>query len=306
MQLHTVLILISSCLLLVWMQNVMGTRQVTLTCGDDNGDGNRGLPGVPGKQGRIGPQGLQGPKGHKGDPGTCDNCGSLEGRLANLESRLHRLARLINSRNCMDVKKSGAQQSGVYDVIIDGKITSVYCDMETDGGGWMVIHRRMDGSTDFYRNWESYTNGFGNISHEFWLGLDNLHAITDHVSYQLRVELEDWENDRRFAKYSSFSIGAPSTHYQLTVGGYSGNAGDSMSYHNGRLFSAFDADNDDTHKTNCAIAAHGAWWYGACYHSNLNGQYLEGQTTTDKSMSWNHFHGTKYSLKLAEMKIKPQ
>ena len=49
-----------------------------------------------------------------------------------------RLARLINSRNCMDVKKSGAQQSGVYDVIIDGKITSVYCDMETDGGGWMV------------------------------------------------------------------------------------------------------------------------------------------------------------------------
>ena len=79
-----------------------------------------------------------------------------------------------------------------------------------------------------------------------------------------------------------------------------------MSYHNGRPFSTFDDDNDGYDNLNCAVEEHGAWWYDRCYHANLNGQYLEGQTNTDKSMSWHHFHGTKYSLRFAEMKIKPQ
>ena len=33
-----------------------------------------------------------------------------------------------------------------------------------------VFQRRMDGTVDFYRKWETYSRGFGNPEKEFWLG----------------------------------------------------------------------------------------------------------------------------------------
>lgn len=33
-----------------------------------------------------------------------------------------------------------------------------------------MIQRRMDGSVNFYRGWDEYRNGFGNVDSEFWIG----------------------------------------------------------------------------------------------------------------------------------------
>ena len=33
------------------------------------------------------------------------------------------------------------------------------CDMTSDGGKWMVIQRRINGSVNFYLNWTDYVNG---------------------------------------------------------------------------------------------------------------------------------------------------
>uniref|UniRef100_H2YNX9 Fibrinogen C-terminal domain-containing protein n=1 Tax=Ciona savignyi TaxID=51511 RepID=H2YNX9_CIOSA len=182
----------------------------------------------------------------------------------------------------------------------------VYCDQTTDGGGWMVFQRRRDGSENFYRTWVEYQGMFGNLSNEFWLGNENLHALTRSGNYELRIELEDCANVTKFAKYSSFSIGSAHEKYTLKVSGYTGNAGDSLSpHHNGRPFSTKDVDND-IYGGNCAVTYHGAWWYGHCYDSNLNGEYLKCQTSSERAASWRTFIDTKYSQKFIEMKFRPR
>ena len=100
--------------------------------------------------------------------------------------------------------------------------------MTTDGGGWTIFQRRMDGSVDFYVDWESYKRGFGNLKGEFWLGNDYLHRLTASASMVFRIDMEDYEDDRRFAEYTTFTVADESDNYQVTIDGYRGTAGDSL------------------------------------------------------------------------------
>ena len=173
--------------------------------------------------------------------------------------------------------------------------------METDGGGWTVFQRRQDGSVDFYRYWTDYENGFGNFSGEFWLGLSKIRRLTKKGSNTLRVDLGDFEGNTAYANYSTFSISDGSTEYILTVGGYSGTAGDSMDYHNSRRFTTRDNDNDAS-LNNCAQQWTGGWWYILCYVANLNGQYYNTSTTNSEGIVWARWKET--TLKLTEMKTR--
>ena len=125
------------------------------------------------------------------------------------------------------------------------------------------------------------------------------------------MDLEDFENETRYAKYSTFNIGDSTTDYTITVGGYSGNAEDSMTssgfgYVKGMKFSTKDRDND-VHLGifNCAVTYNGAWWYNSCHYSNLNGLYLEGpQESYADGIDLVTFRGYYYSLKFTEMKLQ--
>ena len=104
----------------------------------------------------------------------------------------------------------------------------VLCDMTTDGGGWTVFQRRLDGSVDFYLGWASYKRGFGKLNGEFWLGNDNLHRLTTAENVSLRVDLEDFDGNITYAEYTTLRVANESDKYRLLVGGYTGTAGDSM------------------------------------------------------------------------------
>ena len=99
---------------------------------------------------------------------------------------------------------------------------NVRCDMITSGGGWNVFQRRINGSVDFYLGWKNYTEGFGNLRGEFWLGLDKIHRLSNNGQNVLRVDLEDFENETRYANYSTFTVANEPGKYKLTIGGYSG------------------------------------------------------------------------------------
>ena len=109
-------------------------------------------------------------------------------------------------------------------------------------GGGSVFQRRMDGTVDFYLNWADYVKGFGDLNREFWLGLNKINRLTAAQSNRLRVDLEDFAGNKRFATYSTFKVGNADTKYTLTVSGYGGDAGDSLTYHNGMKFSTKDQD----------------------------------------------------------------
>ncbi|XP_048196348.1 tenascin isoform X3 [Perognathus longimembris pacificus] len=207
-------------------------------------------------------------------------------------------------RDCSQAMLNGDTTSGLYTIYLNGdkaQALEVYCDMTSDGGGWIVFLRRKNGREDFYRNWKAYAAGFGDRREEFWLGLDNLSKITAQGQYELRVDLQD-HGDTAYAVYDRFSVGDAKTRYRLKVEGYSGTAGDSMAYHNGRSFSTFDKDTDSA-ITNCALSYKGAFWYKNCHRVNLMGRY--GDNNHSQGVNWFHWKGHEYSIQFAEMKLRP-
>ncbi|XP_034565189.1 tenascin isoform X5 [Notolabrus celidotus] len=207
-------------------------------------------------------------------------------------------------KDCAQILLNGETTSGLYTIYVGGEETQpiqVYCDMTTDGGGWLVLLRRQNGKLDFYRNWKNYTAGFGNMNNEFWLGLSNLHKITNSGHYEMRVDLRD-KGESAYAQYDKLTIAEPRTRYKIYIGAYSGTAGDSMTYHQGRPFSTYDNDNDIA-VTNCALSYKGAFWYKNCHRVNLMGKY--GDDSHSKGINWFHWKGHEHSIEFAEMKIRP-
>ncbi|XP_035684198.1 fibrinogen C domain-containing protein 1-like [Branchiostoma floridae] len=158
-----------------------------------------------------------------------DTVNSQANTIRQMQTLLSQLSdRLSGPRDCMELLTTGHDTSGVYTIYPEGDGKSavhVYCDMDTDGGGWTLFQKRQDGSMNFYRDWQAYKTGFGDLRGEFWLGNDHLHRLTAQDVYELRVDLEDFEGNTAYAKYNIFRVEDEVHKYRLTVDGYNGTAG---------------------------------------------------------------------------------
>ncbi|XP_042284957.1 fibrinogen-like protein 1 isoform X1 [Thunnus maccoyii] len=225
-------------------------------------------------------------------------------------------------KDCSEVFADGNVASGLYVIRPDGSPTalSVYCDMN-NGGGWTVFQRRRDGKESFDRSWVEYKHGFGDLyspDGEFWLGNEPLHFITSQGNYDLRIDMEDFEGNQRYAEYKNFKVDDEKDQYQLHLGEYTGNAGDALSDDpssagqkwigpglgsSGVNFSTYDQLNDDA---KCIKHSKSGWWFSRCASGNLNGHYYKGpyQAMTDDGVVWYTWHGWWYSIKSVIMMVR--
>ncbi|KAI8493214.1 Fibrinogen- domains (FReDs) [Branchiostoma belcheri] len=179
-------------------------------------------------------------------------------------------------------------------------------------GGWTVIQRRLDGSVFFNRTWEEYKHGFGNKNGEYWLGNENIHRLTTQKDYILRIDMMDWDGNKRYAEYNTFRVSGESEQYRLTISGYSGTAGDTItdSYSikrggswqtSGQMFSTVDRDNDGHIFRSCSqrYGQGGGWYRNGCGGAKLNGRYLGNCGNScphAQGVTWYDWRGHSYSL----------
>ena len=218
--------------------------------------------------------------------------------------------------------------SGMYDInnVCSSDSTSetpvqtpmqVRCDMDMEGGGWIVILRRRRNvipNVNFARSWDDYENGFGDLNTEFWLGLRNIHCLTTRDDVDLMIDLRQADGNGMTWIYHNFKIDGSNQKYRLHIGEAEGppNGNDAMTPHNGTFFSTYDNDNDIHSTLNCADNHKGGWWFAGCFNSFLTGPHTDNQVW--QRLLWydgtcpvnNNFISTFDYYQDVDMKIRPK
>ena len=199
-----------------------------------------------------------------------------------------------------------AKSSGVYTIAnfcgVKCSNTRVYCDTSSGGGGWTILQRRKDGSTDLRnRDWIEYEDGFGSLHGEFWIGLRSMHCLTSQGHWELRIDYHLKNGTKSYLHYNKFSVGSPEDQYPLNISGFESiGLTDPFNAHtsqNGMKFSSRDRDNDFLYSGNCAYYRGGFW------HSNCGGLQVNDNPNDSTIL---YLNGEWHNPTLIEMKVRPK
>ncbi len=175
---------------------------------------------------------------------------------------------------------------GIYTIDPDGsgpdEPINCYCDMTTDGGGWTLVllnNKDVTGCPSPF--WTEVVNdvnlnGILNsdiTSFDLFLGV----KYWNNIGTEARLEMGASPSSLSHRAYYDLSLDE-NNNYALQMANESitinteGTASPGMySYHNGRLLTTRDNDND-TYASNCSNNyGHSAWWYANCWNGSFWG-----------------------------------
>lgn len=210
-------------------------------------------------------------------------------------------------KDCADWYKQGYTTNGVYEIMVLGQPRiRVYCNMEEDGGGWIVFQRRFDGTVDFARTWNEYREGFGDVSGEYWLGNKWLNLLTKSELYDYYVIAYDSQGIKQTKKMLGVTVEDENLKYQLAF--QQEGTGDSsygMNQMNGVKFSTFDQDNDQCND-HCSVShgGNGGWWFKNCHGELMNGKYIGTSVIDYHGLVWYGWKNSHENLKETWLMIR--
>ena len=188
----------------------------------------------------------------------------------------------------------------------------VSCDQITDGGGWIIYQRRLDGSVNFTRNWDDYKNGFGIIGddkEEMWLGNENVYQLlqgngSNETEFELRFEVHSFDGDSGWVSCYPIQMSPESDSYSLTwdaIEESSPGLSRDLEYHKNKPFTTFDRVNSIPY---CINNFRGGWWFGRCVQLFLNGVYISEKQMAYTSIHFDYFKGFD-TLQKSVMMLRP-
>uniref|UniRef100_A0A8C5MC17 Fibrinogen C-terminal domain-containing protein n=1 Tax=Leptobrachium leishanense TaxID=445787 RepID=A0A8C5MC17_9ANUR len=202
-------------------------------------------------------------------------------------------------------------------------VLQVFCEMSRLDGRTVIQKHNGNNSLAFDRIWNDYKDGFGNLTGEHWLGLDKMYLLTNQPCRctMLNISLGAFSGELAYAYYDSFSVGHANISYKISLGKYTGSAGDALrglddkdidNNVEGSLFSTQDKDNDncspclrgDVLFSSCARDFGSGWWFNKCAVSNLNGKWRPQTNSIGwrAAVSWKKWKDNE-SLKFSVMYV---
>ncbi|XP_060072778.1 fibroleukin-like [Ylistrum balloti] len=171
---------------------------------------------------------------------------------------------------------------------------------------WTIVQRRYDGTLTFDKTWNEFKAGFGDLDGEYWIGNEALHLLTQGSKQIAMFVLEDWNGVEKYAQYDNFYISSETDKYRLTVSGYSGTAGDCLSFHNGYQFSTKDSDNDVLSGNSCSREYdETGFWFHQCHACNINGVYVTDNGAEEThALIWRTFSERYQPMKKSRVMLR--
>uniref|UniRef100_A0A914EPE1 Fibrinogen C-terminal domain-containing protein n=1 Tax=Acrobeloides nanus TaxID=290746 RepID=A0A914EPE1_9BILA len=191
-------------------------------------------------------------------------------------------------RHCADLYVyNDIKTSGPYLVNPDGTPSEsvlVYCDMDTEGGGWTLVGNSA-GHVNSGKTFVEYELGFGNANQQNgFIGLSWLHILTNStIPMSLRVELTRCVNTAStltYCTYPDFEVWGSETQYTVYIPEVCTGGNETNGIADGWIrwdpsqpgpkFYAFDNDVEGCSES----FLHTGWWYNPkkrCGPANLNG-----------------------------------